>query len=57
MRKTTFLIAILAMVLTLAGGAMADEPEATKGKTESKGKDKGKTEAKGKAKGGDKGEF
>ncbi len=51
MRKTTFLIAILAMILSCSGGAMADEPAASKGKTESKDKgkagDKGKSEDKG----------
>lgn len=54
MRKTTFLIAILAMILTFAGGAMADEPAASKGKTESKDKGgKGKAEDKGGDKGKD----
>ena len=60
MRKTTFLIAILAMILSFPGRTWADEAEASKGKTESKdkgGKDKGgkgKDESKGKDKGGDK---
>ena len=40
MRKTTFLIAILAMILSFPGRTWADEAEASKGKTESK--DKGK---------------
>ncbi len=53
MRKTTFLIAILAMILSCSGGAMADEPAAGKGKTESK--DKGKSGGKAEDKGGDKG--
>lgn len=58
MRKTTFLIAILAMILSCSGGAMADEPEASKGKTESKDKGKagkGKDESKGKTESKDKG--